>query len=107
MKNKDFQQIIIVNASADEAYNKIAKVGDWWAKSFTGKALKVDDNFRIEFGDTWVNFKITEAIPDSKIVWYVTGSYLPWLKDKTEWTDTEVVFEVLPEKNVTKSTLHT
>ncbi len=102
MKNKDFHQTITVNASAHETYNKIARVGDWWARSFTGKALMVDDSFRIEFGDTWVNFKITEAVPGNKIVWHVTGSYLPWLKNKTEWTDTEVVFEILSEKNATK-----
>jgi len=99
---KNFHRIITVNATAKEAFEKIAKVGDWWAKSFTGNALNVDDTFKIEFGTTRVNFKITEAIPDQKIVWYVTDSHLPWLKEKTEWTNTKVVFEISPENNSTK-----
>src|SRR6266536_1147295 len=102
MENKNFHRTITVNASAEEAFEKIAKVGDWWAKSFTGKALNVGDTFRIEFGSTWVNFKITEAIPDKKIVWYVTDSYLPWLKDKKEWNNTEVVYEISSDANKTK-----
>ncbi len=60
------------------------------------------DTFRIEFGATWVNFKITEAIPDKKITWYVTDSFLPWLIDKTEWNDTEVVFEISATNDSTK-----
>jgi len=102
MKNKSFHRTIIVNASAEEAFEKIAKVGDWWAKSFTGKALNVGDTFRIEFGTTWVNFRITEAIPNKKIVWFVTDSCLPWLNEKEEWTSTEIVYELSPENGKTK-----
>jgi hypothetical protein len=102
IKNKSFHRTITANASAEKAFEKIAKVGDWWAKSFVGKALNVGDTFRIEFGTTWVNFKITEAIPNKKIVWFVTDCYLPWLKDKTEWTNTEVVFELSSDNNKTK-----
>jgi len=94
IEKKDFHRTITVNASAEEAFEKIAKVGDWWAKSFTGKALNPGDTFRVEFGTTWVNFKVSEAIPGKKIVWYVTDSYLPWLKDKTEWNNTKVMYEI-------------
>lgn len=100
-EKKDFHRTITVNASPKEAFEKIAKVGDWWAKSFTGKALNLGDTFRVEFGTTWVNFKISEAIPGKKIVWYVTDSYLPWLKDKKEWNDTQVVYEISSDGNKT------
>ena len=94
MKKQDFHRTITVKASAKEAFEKIAKVGDWWAKSFVGKALKIGDTFRIEFGSTWVNFKIIESIPDKKIVWYVADSCLPWLKDDTEWNYTKIIYEI-------------
>lgn len=64
--------------------------------------MNVGDSFRIEFGTTWVNFKITEAIPQKKVVWYVTDSFLPWLKDKKEWNDTEVVFDISSDSGKTK-----
>ncbi len=39
MEKKNFHRTITVNASPQESFEKIAKVGDWWAKGFTGKAL--------------------------------------------------------------------
>jgi len=94
MKKDDFNTTISVKSNTSDAFEKIASVGDWWAKSFTGKALNVGDTFRIEFGSTWVNFKITEALPDEKIVWYVTDSYLPWLNNKSEWNNTSISWEI-------------
>lgn len=101
-EHKDFHRTIAVEASAEEAFKKIAEVDKWWAKSFSGNALDVGDTFRIEFGSTWVNFKITEAVPAQKIVWTVTDSYLPWLSNKTEWNNTQVVFEISSANNQTK-----
>jgi hypothetical protein len=102
MKKQDFHKTITVKASAKEVYEKIARVGDWWAKCFIGKALKVGDTFRIEFGRTWVNFKIIEATPGKKIVWYVADSYLPWLKDKMEWNYTKIIYEISSNAGKTK-----
>ena len=94
MEKLDFNTSISVTSNPKQAFEKIARVGDWWAKSFTGKALNVGDTFRIEFGSTWVNFKITESIPAMKSVWSVTDSYLPWLNNKTEWNNTSIVWEI-------------
>jgi hypothetical protein len=102
MKRQDYNATITVNTTAKEAFGKIAQVGDWWAKEFTGKAEKPNDTFTIRFGDTFVDFKITEVIPDTKIVWYVADSFLPWLSNKTEWNNTEVVFEISSTNNQTK-----
>jgi hypothetical protein len=102
MKKQDFNAIISVNSSPRETFEKIAQVSGWWAKDFTGKAEKLNDMFTIRFGDTFVDFKITEVIPDTKIVWYVADSYLPFLKDKKEWNDTEVVFEISSKNNQTQ-----
>ncbi len=101
MKKHDYNATITVNSTAKKAFEKIAQVGDWWAKDFKGNAEKLNDTFIIRFGDTFVDFKITEVIPDAKIVWYVTDSSLPWLSDKTEWKNTEVVFEISSKNNQT------
>ncbi|HEY9002061.1 MAG TPA: SRPBCC domain-containing protein [Mucilaginibacter sp.] len=93
---------IVVNESAMEAYDKISRVNEWWAANFKGNAKTLGDEFTVTFGETYVTFKITEAIPGKKVTWLVTDSYLPWQNDKTEWTDTEVVFEISTENNSTK-----
>ena len=104
MKNEDFNCSINANVTAEEAMGAISQVRDWWAKDFTGNAEKLNDEFTVRFGETFVDFKITEFIRDRKVVWTVTNCYLPWLNDKTEWTGTRVVFDISAGNNLT--TIH-
>ncbi len=38
--------------------------------------------------------KITELVPGKKVVWHVSDAQLNFVKNKTEWNGTEVVFEI-------------
>ena len=109
MTKQDYRLSISAPASASDAYSKIARVSEWWAKDFEGSARNLGDTFTVRFGaadnETFVDFKITEAVPGSKAVWHVTNCYLPWLQDKTEWNDTHVVFEVSASQSETTVTL--
>jgi len=91
-KQQDFSLSLTVKASAKETMEKISQVNLWWAKNFKGKAGKLNDEFSVYFGDTFVNFIISEFIPDKKIVWLVTDCNLHWIDDKKEWKDTEVIW---------------
>ncbi len=81
---------------------KISQVGLWWAKEFKGKANKLNDEFSVYFGDTYVNFRISEFILDHKITWLVTDCNLEWIKDTKEWKNTEVSWTLTEEKGKTK-----
>ena len=102
MKNQDFHCSIVAKGNAREAFKNISHVQAWWGTDVEGNTEKLNDIFTIHFGDTRVTFKVTEIIPDKKIVWEVTDSYLPWLKDKIEWTNTRVVWEVFTESDKVK-----
>ena len=99
LTEQSYHSSIVVNESAMEAYDKISRVNEWWAANFEGSAKNLGDVFTVRFGETYVTFKLTEAIPGKKVTWLVTDSYLPWQNDQTEWTDTEVVFEISTENN--------
>jgi len=105
MTPRDYQSTISANVSPKDAYDKIARVSEWWNKATTGATRKVGDTFKVDFGQTWVEFKIVEAIPDKKIVWRVTDCHLHWLKDKTEWTDTKVVWDIEAASDTTTVTM--
>lgn len=94
MHSQPYTCSITVPASVTKAFAAIGHVADWWAKVFEGRARALDDVFTVRFGETFVTFRITEMIPDRKVVWHVTECFLPWLKDKTEWTDTETVWNL-------------
>ena len=81
-----------------EAMKKISQVNGWWAKNFTGKAEKLNDKFSVHFDETFVDFKISELVPNKKVVWKVTDCNLHWIKAKKEWKGTEVVFEISERK---------
>ena len=73
-----------------------------WAKDLTGKSRKLNDEFTVRFGETFVNFRLIEVIPDRKVVWDVTDCYLHSFKDKTEWTGTKIVFEISEKNDLTR-----
>ena len=102
METKDFNCSIAANITPKEAFKAICKVTEWWSKNIEGETEKLNDVFTYRPNDTWVTFKIIECIPDKKIVWYANDCFLHWQVNKTEWKDTNVVFEIVEEGNSTK-----
>lgn len=99
MTQQNYHCSITANLTAKEAFDRINQVWAWWTKDFEGSSTNEGDVFTIHFGTTYVTFKITEMVTGLKIVWLVTESSLPFLKDQAEWTNTQVVFEILPQQN--------
>jgi len=102
MESKNYNRTITVNVSAEEAMKKICQVNRWWAKNFTGKAEKMNDKFSVHFDKTFVNFEISEYLPNQKVVWKVTDCHLDWINNKKEWNGTKVVFEIVEKEDSTQ-----
>ena len=98
---QDYNHTISANVSAAEAYRKVARVSDWWNQRSTGASRKVGDTFRVDFGETWVDFKVAEAIENKRFVWEVTDCHLHWLQDHTEWNGTRVAWDLTTESGTT------
>lgn len=103
MENKNYNRTIMVNASLEEAMKKISQINLWWRKDFSGIADNLNDKFTVPFGElngeiAFVDFIISELVPNKKVTWKVLDCNLPWFKDKKEWNNTEVVF-ILSEEN--------
>ncbi|MEJ7830868.1 MAG: SRPBCC domain-containing protein, partial [Segetibacter sp.] len=95
MKEQDYTVSITVNATPQEAFKSINSVSKWWTENLEGSLQKLDDEFTVMFGDVHVSTqKLVEVIPDKKVVWLVTDSKLNFVKDKHEWTDTKISFEI-------------
>ena len=46
--------------------------------------------------------KITELVPGKKVVWHVTDAELNFVKGKTEWNGTDIVFEIAKKDGKTE-----
>jgi hypothetical protein len=102
MKATDYTVNVSVKAIPAEVFKSINNVAGWWTQDLEGQTQKLNDVFTVTFGETFITLKVVELIPESKIRWHVTDCYKHWLKDKKEWKDTEVVWDITRSKNETQ-----
>ncbi len=102
MKKEDYTTNITVNATVKEAFEAINTITNWWTENLEGSSDKLNDVFTVNFGTTRKTFKIVELIPDAKVVWLVTESYMPWNVNKNEWNGTKISFEISEKDNKTQ-----
>lgn len=105
MQNDNYTATIEVERSPEEVFNGINQVSKWWSANLSGSSAALYDVFTIHFSaESFVTHQLIEVIPGKKIVWLVTECWLPWLADKTEWTNTKMNFELSTANNST--TIH-
>ena len=102
MENNSYNCTFTVKNNQDEVFDAICRVSDWWIKNTSGSATKLNDTFKVTFGETFVRFKVVEMIPYSKVAWEVTDCYLHWINDKTEWKNTRLEFDIYAIKGGTQ-----
>lgn len=100
--NQDFTTSLLLEQSPKEVFDAINNVRGWWSKNSEGSTYKCYDDFKVHFGTHWWAFKIIEMVPYEKVLWYVTGSHMPWNKHETEWTNTKISFEITKQGDKTK-----
>jgi hypothetical protein len=95
MKKKDFTTTFSVDQSPEEVFDAINNVRGWWSEEIDGSTDKLGAEFKFHHKDLHRSTqKITEFVPGKKVVWHVSEARLNFVKNKTEWNGTEVVFEI-------------
>ena len=95
MKNQGFNTSFTVEQSPEEVFAAINNVGGWWSGEIDGDAGKVGAEFTYRYENMHKSTqKVTEFVPGKKVVWHVTGAELTFVKDRTEWIGTDMVFDI-------------
>lgn len=95
MGNQDFTTSILVKKAPAEIFTAINNVRSWWSGEIAGNTDKLNDVFDYHFEDIHTcKVKILEMVPDKKVVWLILENDFNFTKDKTEWVNTKVVFDI-------------
>ena len=103
MKVQDFTKAILVDGTPEEAFNAINDVRGWWSEEIEGKTEKVGDQFKFHYKDLhFSTHKITESVPGKRVVWDTVEGKINFVKDKSEWNGTKIIFEITPKGDKTE-----
>jgi hypothetical protein len=97
LKAKNFTITFTVDQTPEDAFAAINNVRGWWTGSpgVDGNTAKLGDEFTYRYEPHhYSKQKITEFVPGEKVVWLVLEATLNFVKDKTEWTGTKIIFEI-------------
>ncbi len=102
---EDYKRIMELNATADQVFDALSnKIPCWWTELFEGSSNERYNTFTVRFGDSiYKTMQIAEISPNTKLVWFITDSLLgiPELKNQTEWINTTIIWDIIPQGNVT------
>ena len=95
MTTQDYSLAFTVDQSPEEAFDAINDARSWWSGEIEGDTVKPGGEFSYRVaGVHYSKQKITESVPGKKVVWHVTAAELAFVKDRDEWTGTDIVFEI-------------
>ena len=103
MDNQDFTTTLLVDQSLKETFNAINNVRGWWSEEIEGSTDKLNDEFTYHYKDVHrCKIKLIKVTPGKKIVWLVLDNYFSFTKDKSEWKNTKIIFEIAEQGNKTQ-----
>jgi uncharacterized protein YndB with AHSA1/START domain len=103
MNKQDFTTTFSVDQSPQEVFDAINNVRGWWSEEIDGNTGKLGAEFKFHYQDFHRSTqKITELVPGKKVVWHISDAQLNFVKNKTEWNGTGVVFEITSKGDKTE-----
>jgi hypothetical protein len=103
--NQSFTTSLLVEQTPKEVFQAVTNVRGWWSEHIQGGTEQQDDEFVFEVeGIHYSKQRLIEVIPDKKVVWLVTEADMTFLKDRDEWVNTKIIFDITEEDGKTKLT---
>lgn len=103
ISNQNYTTTITVDKDISSAFNSIKNFRAWWSEEIEGNTDKVGETFFYHYKDVHLcKLKLIEMIADKKLVYQVIDNEFNFTKDKTEWINTKLIFDISSEGTKTK-----
>lgn len=101
--NKNFTTTITVEQSPEKAFNSIMDFRSWWSEEIVGSTDKLNETFFYHYKDVHLcKIKLVEVVPNKKLVYEVVENEFNFIKDKSEWVNTKLIFDISAGGDKTK-----
>ncbi len=95
MDSTGYTTSFTVDQSPDDVFKAINDVRAWWPGEIEGRT----DQLGAEFTYRYQTFhrsthKITELTPGKRVVWHTSEASINFVKDKSEWNGSDIVFDI-------------
>ena len=103
MNDQSLTTSFTVDQTPEEAFDAINNVRGWWSGEIDGRTDQLGEEWTYRYKDVHRSTQtITELVPGKRVVWHVTDAELNFVKDKTEWNGTDIVFEIAKKDGKTE-----
>jgi len=103
MSDQNFTATFTVDQTPEEAFQAITDVRGWWSGEIDGRTDALGAEFTYRYQDVhYSRQRITELVPGRTVVWHVEEGFLDFVEDKTEWTGTDIRFDLSPKDGETE-----
>lgn len=91
-----------VDQGPEEVFAAINNVRGWWSEEIEGRTDELGE-FKYHYQEIHrCIIRIADLVPGEKVVWHITDNYFSFVKDKSEWKDTEILFEIAQKGDKTE-----
>ena len=95
MNGANFTTVFTVDQPPEAAFAAINNVRGWWSEDIVGSTDKLGEAFKYRFKDVHrCTVKVTELIPNKRVAWRILENYFSFTEDTSEWTGTDVIFDI-------------
>jgi Activator of Hsp90 ATPase homolog 1-like protein len=103
MQQTDFTSTILVSETPATVFNAVKNFRAWWSEEIKGHTDVLNETFFYHFKEVHLcRIKLIELSPDRKLVYEVVANEFSFVKDKTEWVGTQLIFDISQEAGKTK-----
>ena len=95
MNEKSLTLAFATDRTPEEAFAAITDVRGWWSGEIEGPTDELGASFTYRYQDIHRSTQqITELVPGRRVAWHVVDGYLGFVEDETEWTGTDITFDI-------------